>query len=88
MILVQTLGTGCAACDKLAANVDASRGSMDVAALDLKGNTLATSEHVAGDWPCAPVRWQTGSLAGLEQRPIQLRFTLRNAKLYSFRLAE
>jgi len=59
-----------------------------VAVLDLKGRVLATSKPVLGDWPSIPVHWQTGSLAELEQRPVRLRFTLRNAKLYSFWLCD
>lgn len=34
-----------------------------------------------------PLQWKTGELASLRGRQVRLRFTLRNARLYSYRLA-
>jgi hypothetical protein len=68
----------------LSVNVDAAEGVLEVAVLDAAGKVLATSEPVAGDRPDVQVRWKQGGLADLRQHRARIRFTLRNAKLYSF----
>jgi len=48
------------------------------------GGTHLISEPVTGDQPRAEVRWRDGDLATLQGRPVTLRFTLRQAQLYSY----
>jgi hypothetical protein len=86
--------------DRLFVNTEAQDGSLAVEVLDDKGqpipgfeagacqpvavDTLAADNEVAG-W----VRWKGGDgLSRLAGKRIQLRFTLNNARLYSFRVAD
>lgn len=68
----------------LRVNVDANAGALDVTVLDADGGTVAVSEPVTGDQPRAALRWKSGDLADVTGKPVSLRFTLRNAQLYSF----
>ena len=69
---------------KLFVNVDAPSGQLRVEALDRNGKVLAASTSMAGDLLRAEVKWQKGDLARLKGKAISLRFTLRNASLYSY----
>ena len=72
---------------KLWVNVDARAGSLRVEALDSNGDVRATSTPIEGDHRRLELTWQQGDLSGLDAGPIQLRFVLRDASLYSYWLA-
>lgn len=65
-------------------NVDAKSGSVAVTVLDGDGQRVAVSELVTGDQPRAALRWKSGDLDNVQGKTLRLRFTLRNAQLYSF----
>lgn len=65
-------------------NVDAKAGELEVAVLDGAAQTVAVSEPVTGDHPRAALRWKAGDPASIKGKTMRLRFTLRNARLYSF----
>lgn len=69
---------------KLFVNVDANGGACDVEVLGSDGKPLAVSQSVTGDQSRAEISWKSGSLASVQGQTVQLRFTLRNARLYSF----
>ncbi len=69
---------------KLSVNVDAAGGSLEVTVLDASSRVVAVSKPLAGDRPRAVVRWKSGNPESSGGQPIRLRFTLRNARLYSF----
>lgn len=52
--------------------------------LDDAHQIVAVSEPVAGDQPRAVRQWKSGSLDNLKGKSVRLRFSLRNARLYSF----
>jgi hypothetical protein len=68
----------------LSVNVDATDGILEIAVLDVSGEVLATSAPIVGNWPEIRVRWETGALTDPEPALVKIRFTLHNAKLYSF----
>ena len=83
---------------RLLINAEAQNGSVAVEILDEKGKPLKgfeakscravigdTLANESGGW----IQWkQEKDLRRLEGKQVQLRFTLKNAKLYSFRLAD
>jgi hypothetical protein len=69
---------------KLLINVDAAKGDLKVDVLDNNCGLVASSKAIVGDKLRAVVEWKSGDLADLEGRSISLRFTLREASLYSF----
>jgi hypothetical protein len=79
---------------RLLVNVDATKGKLLVEVLDAEGKTIpgfSASEAKAyegvDDLRLAP-RWKAGhDLSALRGKVIRLKFHLRNAKLYSFRVA-
>ena len=72
--------TGCELC----VNVDALKGTLKVEILDDSGNVAAVSKPVTGDQLHARLQWNKGCLEGMKGRKISLRFTLRDARLYSY----
>jgi hypothetical protein len=82
--------------DRLFINADAQEGSLTVEVLDAKGTpikgfeatrpiTTDTLADVSSGW----IQWKHESnLRSLKGKTIQLRFTLQNARLYSFRVAD
>ncbi|MDB6027135.1 MAG: hypothetical protein JWM68_3358, partial [Verrucomicrobiales bacterium] len=84
--------------DRLFINADAQNGSVTVEVLDEKGNPLkgldAKSCRVVSTDTLAKerdgwVQWKNQKdIHRLKGKQIQLRFTLKNAKLYSFRIAD
>ena len=72
----------------LSVNVDATQGALEVTVLDGEGNPAAVSKPLVGDQPHAVVQWQSGDLAPLKGKTVSVRFTLRNARLYSFWLED
>lgn len=65
-------------------NVDANGSACDIELLGIDGKPLAVSRSLTGDQPRAEVSWKSGSLADMQDQTVQLRFTLKGAKLYSF----
>jgi hypothetical protein len=84
--------------DRLFINADAQKGSLAVEVLDENGNPIKEFESKS----CRPVTTDTladehagwiqwpkqKDLRRLQGKQIQLRFTLQNARLYSFRVAD
>ncbi len=74
--------------DRLFVNVDAADGKLVVEVLDAKGNPLpgyagSDCSPVRGDSISQVVRWRQSDRLP-KQRPVRLRFRLRDASLYSF----
>ena len=69
---------------KLLVNVDALHGEMQVEVLDKDEKIVARSGPLTGDLPREPVKWIEGDIAPLKGQTVSLRFTLRNAKFYSY----
>lgn len=65
-------------------NAEAQGGEVDVMLLGDDGQTLGVAETVSGDQPRAALRWKSGDLAQVKGKAVSLRFSLRNARLYSF----
>jgi len=70
--------------DKLFVNVDALEGELGIEVLDENSTVLAESVPVAGDLPRCEVSWRQEDLVDLMGKVVSLRFTLRNAKFYSY----
>lgn len=73
---------------KLFVNADASNGTLKVEALNTQRKVVAVSGEVVGDHPRAAIAWNSGELANLSGQTVSLRFTMRQARLYSFWLEE
>ena len=69
---------------KLFVNVDTIKGELRVETLDRNGKVLAASAPMKGDLPREQVIWKTGNLAALNGKVVSMRFSLRNASLYSY----
>lgn len=65
-------------------NVDAAEGMLRVEALDASGEVKATSTDLTGDEPRLEVKWKEGTWSNFTNSNVRLRFTLRNARLYSY----
>lgn len=60
-------------------------GSVIVELLDMEGTILAASKPLQGDELRGTVNWTTGSITtSIIGKPIQVRFSLRDAQLFSF----
>ena len=70
--------------DKLFVNVDAPQGELRVEAIDHHGRVVARSEPLQGDLLGALVNWTQGDLEDLKGQSVCLRFTSREAQLYSY----
>ena len=76
--------------NNLYVNADASTGGIRAEIVDEFGRaispfSLTNCEAIASDSIRHPLRWRgTSSLASLGDREVQLRFHIRNAKLYAF----
>lgn len=73
-------------------NARANFGELAVEALDesrapIPGFALADCEPMRTDAVDHAVRWKSATLASLRGRPVRLRFHVRNARLYSYRVA-
>lgn len=64
-----------------------AEGRFLIEALDETGQVLATSAPLSGDHLALTVTWDQGNLAATKGRIVQLRFTMREASLYSYWLA-
>ncbi len=79
--------------DKLLINVDASEGEVSVEILDAAGQPIAeySGDNAASRKKFDAIDWfprwkDTAKLSSLKNQIVRLRFTLRNAKLYSFQV--
>ena len=68
----------------LTVNVDATGGELRAEIVSRDNQVLAASEPVSGDQPRARLRWRKGDESKFTGRDIRLRFSLRNASLYSY----
>jgi hypothetical protein len=69
---------------RLSVNVDAAAGEFAVFVEDQDGQVAARSAIVREDAPRHEIAWEEGKLEPLVGRPVALRFTLRNARVYSY----
>ena len=81
---LQALGSG------LEINADAKGGGIAVQVLDAEGNvqpgySSEACDAIDDDNLAHQVRWEGRDLSGI-RRPFRLRFLMRNAKLYAFRI--
>jgi len=70
-------------------NADSKAGEIHAEILDQTGNviepfTLKNSSAMKSDKTLAELTWQGGDLSKIATKPVRIRFTLKNAKLYSF----
>ncbi len=65
-------------------NVDALGGDIRVEVLDPSGKVLASSKPLTGDHHRGEVPWERGRLAELKGQTVTLRFTLRQARFFSY----
>ncbi|MDF2722860.1 MAG: hypothetical protein K0Q59_2535 [Paenibacillus sp.] len=79
---------------QLIINIDTSAtGTADVALLDeagreIEGYELESCDTIKGNFINRVVSWQgNADVSRVQGQPVKLRFTMRNAKLYSFRFA-
>ena len=69
---------------RLSVNVDAARGALYAEVLLEDGRVVARSAAITGDHPNTPVHWEQGDIANLTGGTVSLRFTLQDARLYSY----
>ena len=71
--------------DKLFVNVDALTGELLVEVLNKNGEVLAASAPIKdGDHRQIEVKWQKGNIADVQGQAVSLRFSLREARFYSY----
>lgn len=73
---------------KLLVNVDARKGGLRAEVVDRNSKVLAASSELKGNLLHADLKWRQGNIAGLRGKVVKLRFTLRDASLYSYWLEE
>lgn len=69
---------------ELYVNVDARNGQLLAELYDEHGNVLARTKPIQGDSPRVQLEWADGKLTDVERQAVNLRFKLRNARLYSY----
>jgi hypothetical protein len=69
---------------KMFFNVDALGGDIRVEVLDRTGRVLTSSKPMAGDHRHGEVPWERGRLTELKGQVVTCRFTLRNARFFSY----
>ena len=72
----------------LLVNVDAAGGELRAEVLDCEGKETAVSVPINEDQPSAQVLWERGDMAGQYDKEISLRFSLRDARFYSYWIEE
>jgi len=71
---------------KMSLAADAEKGSIVVTLTDAKGKTLASSKPLRDSKPYTSVKWKKGfKLSKYRGQQVRLKFTINNAKLYSFK---
>ncbi len=73
---------------RLFVNVDARGGEFRAEVVAEDGQSLARSKVVTTDDVRLPLQWEAGDPTSLVGRPVTLRFSLRNARFYSYWIAE
>ena len=73
---------------RLFVNVDSRGGEFRAELESEDGKPLARSRLVAADVSRQPLEWEAGDPAAFAGRRVALRFTLRNARIYSFWFSE
>ena len=68
----------------LRVNVDAPRRPLHVEVLEGNGQVVARSYPLSSDLLREPAKWAKGGTADLMGQTVSLRFTLRNAQVYSY----
>ncbi|MFH1008258.1 MAG: hypothetical protein V1800_12285 [Candidatus Latescibacterota bacterium] len=74
--------------DSLFVNCDASNGEVSVQVMQRDGRVVAASEPITGDQLRERIHWAEGGLSALRGQKVTLRFSLRNARLYSYWVAQ
>ncbi|TWU05287.1 hypothetical protein CA54_59750 [Symmachiella macrocystis] len=69
-------------------NADARNGQVRVEVLNPQGEIVAAAKTVAEDSPRKQLQWKQGDLSALKDQTVSLRFTLRNASLFSYWLTD
>ena len=69
---------------RLWVNIDAARGDVIIEMIDSTGKVVARSQPVTGDVRRGAVSWSAGNLGDRRGAPCRLRFTARQASLYSY----
>ena len=70
--------------EKVAVNVDASRGELAAEVIATDGECLCRSLQVSGDRFAAELVWEQGGLEEIQGRQVALRFSMRRARFYSY----
>ena len=71
--------------DKLWLNANAAKGQLRVEVVNIgTDETVAVSVPIEEDARRVEVQWQDGNFSAHTGKPVRLRFTLRNAELYSY----
>ena len=65
-------------------NTDARGGALRVEMLNAKNEVIAVSRNVDQDSARMQLQWEEGEIADLYGQTVSLRFTLRNAQIYSW----
>ena len=73
---------------RLFVNVESRGGELRAELESEDGKTLARSRVITADVARQPLEWEAGDPAAPAGRRVALRFTLRNARLYSYWFAE
>lgn len=73
---------------RLFVNIDARGGEFRAEVLSEDSKTVARSKVISDDATRQPLTWESGDLAAHTGRRFALRFTLRNARFYSYWIAE
>ena len=78
--------------DELRINANAAKGAIQVEALTLYGEPIAglaraDCETISADGLDHVVRWESGQKFGGQSGPLRLRFHMKDARLYSFRVS-
>ncbi len=69
-------------------NADARNGQVRVEVLNPQGEVVAIAKNVTEDSPRKQLQWKQGDLGALKDQTVSLRFTLRNASLFSYWLTD
>ena len=69
-------------------NADARNGQVRVEVLNPQGEVVSVAENVTEDSPRKQLQWKQGDLSALKNQTVSLRFTLRNASLFSYWLTD
>ena len=69
---------------KLYVNADARDGELKVEVLNAQNEVVAVSQNVEEDSTRKELQWRLGQLAHFEGQVVALRFTFRNAQVYSY----